>query len=127
MLSSFTSLSHDTKIIVQVCWIPIFKATGKHKYANNLLEFLTALHFVYPEGLKEVVRNNWLCNPSGKPMGFRGVDWLLERNNLHTKVTYGSSSSNYTLDRIVAESPLIQLYADCKKVVEDHVSSFTSA
>ena len=26
MLSSFTSLSHDTKIIVQVCWIPIFKA-----------------------------------------------------------------------------------------------------
>ena len=100
-------------------WIPIFKSTGKHKYATHLLEFMTDVHFVYPESLRKVVRYNWLCNPTGKPMGFRGVDWLLERNNLHTKVTYGGSSSNYTLDRIVAESPLIQLYADCKKVVED--------
>ena len=106
---------------VETClrrWIPIFKATGKHKYANNLLEFLTDLHFVYPEGLKEVVRNNWLCNPSGKPMGFRGVDWLLEVNNLSTKVTHGGSGSNYTVNRILNESVLVELYRDCKKAIE---------
>lgn len=106
---------------VEIClrrWIPIFKGTGKHKYAGSLLEFLTDVHFVYPEDLKKAVRYNWLCNPSGKPMGFRGVDWLLERNNLLTKVVYGGSGSNYTVNRIIKESVLIQLYRDCKSIIE---------
>lgn len=99
-------------------WIPIFKGTGKHKYASMLLEFLHDVHFVYPPPLKKAVRYNWLCNPKGKPMGFRGVDWLLELNNLLTKVIYGGSGSNYTIARIIKESPLIQLYRDCKIVME---------
>lgn len=105
-------------------WIPIFKGAGKPKYANNLfkLEFIIDLNLVYPDTLKKAVRSNWLCNPSGKPMGFRGVDWLLEVNNLYTKVIYGGSSSNRTVPRIINESPLIQLYRDCKKVVEDQYS-----
>lgn len=35
-------------------WIAIFKATGKHKYANQLTRFFTNLHFVYPERLRYV-------------------------------------------------------------------------
>jgi len=35
-----------------VTWILVFKATGKHKYTNTMLEFLCNVHFVYPEGLK---------------------------------------------------------------------------
>lgn len=34
-------------------WIPIFKGTGKHKYASMLLEFLHDVHFVYPPPLKK--------------------------------------------------------------------------
>lgn len=30
---------------------------------------------------------NWLINPSGRPHAFRGVDWLVELNNLYTKVS----------------------------------------
>lgn len=107
---------------VETClcrWIPIFKGTGKHKYATMLLEFLHDVHFVYPPPLRKAVRYNWLCNPRGKPMGFRGVDWLLELNNLLTKSIYGGSGSNYTIARIVKESPLIQLFRDCKSVVEE--------
>ena len=100
-------------------WIPIFRATGKHKYASHLLEFMVDVHFVYPESLRKAVRYNWLCNPTGTPMGFRGVDWLLELENLYTKVIYGGSGSNYTVERIIVESPLIELYRTCKKVVED--------
>lgn len=58
---------------VETClcrWIPIFKGTGKHKYATMLLEFLHDVHFVYPPPLRKAVRYNWLCNPRGKPMGF---------------------------------------------------------
>ena len=107
---------------VETClrrWIPIFKATGKHKYANNLLEFFFDLYFVYPEDLRRVVRYNWLCNPTGKPMGFRGGDWILELYNLLLKVVYGGSSSNFSVKRISDESVLIQLYRDTKKIVEE--------
>lgn len=106
---------------IEIClrrWIPIFKATGKHKYASSLLEFMTDVHFVYPEDLRKAVRYNWLCNPTGKQMGFRGVDWLLERNNLLTKVIYGGSGSNHTINRIIKESVLVQLYQDCKVTIE---------
>ncbi|KAI6108691.1 hypothetical protein EDD16DRAFT_1451650, partial [Pisolithus croceorrhizus] len=34
-----------------VPWIPILKAVGKHKYATQMTNFLTNIHFVYPPGL----------------------------------------------------------------------------
>ena len=37
-----------------VAWILVFKATGKHKYASHMTDFLMNLHFVYPEGLRYV-------------------------------------------------------------------------
>jgi len=35
-----------------VAWILIFKATGKHKYATHMSDFLCNVHFVYPDGLR---------------------------------------------------------------------------
>jgi len=35
-----------------VAWIPILKASGKHKYATHMTNFLLNVHFIYPEGLK---------------------------------------------------------------------------
>ncbi|KAI9452136.1 hypothetical protein BJY52DRAFT_1205777 [Lactarius psammicola] len=67
-------------------WIYIFCGTGKHKYASQLARFLRNLHEVYPPDLSRLVRMNMLCNPTGKPNAFRPVDWLVERNNLYTKV-----------------------------------------
>ncbi|KAI6128459.1 hypothetical protein EDD16DRAFT_1516295 [Pisolithus croceorrhizus] len=34
-----------------VAWILVFKATGKHKYAAYMTEFLLNVHFMYPVGL----------------------------------------------------------------------------
>lgn len=34
-----------------VVWILIFKAMGKHKYADQMTDFLCTVHFDYPEGL----------------------------------------------------------------------------
>lgn len=100
-------------------WIPIFRGVGKHKYAAMLLDFLLDVHFVYPEPLRRAVRYNWLCNVKGTENTFRGVDWLLEVNNLYTKVIYGGSGSNNAIDRIVKESVLISLFRDCMQVIED--------
>ena len=51
--------------------------------AMSLLE----LHYIYTPELRNVILRNWLCNPTGKLGQFRGVDWLVERNNLYTKVS----------------------------------------
>jgi len=37
---------------------------------------------------RQVILNNWLSNPTGKADGFRGYDWLMEQNNLYTKVSH---------------------------------------
>ncbi|KAG1882357.1 hypothetical protein F4604DRAFT_1577364, partial [Suillus subluteus] len=34
-----------------IAWIPILKATGKHKYATHMSNFLLNVHFIYPPGL----------------------------------------------------------------------------
>ncbi|KAF8993894.1 hypothetical protein BDQ17DRAFT_1194111, partial [Cyathus striatus] len=78
-------------------WVHMFKATGKHKYASQMLHFMINMRDVYPPELQRIIRMNWLCNPTGKDHGFRGVDWL----------------------HIIKESPLIEFYRRCHVAIED--------
>ncbi|EGO28363.1 hypothetical protein SERLADRAFT_405934 [Serpula lacrymans var. lacrymans S7.9] len=71
-----------------VPWIPIFKATGKHKYPTHMKDFLINLHYNYPPGLKCTIQYNILINPSGKAGKFQAVDWYLELYNLFTKTLH---------------------------------------
>ncbi|KZT63654.1 hypothetical protein DAEQUDRAFT_680002, partial [Daedalea quercina L-15889] len=59
------------------------------------------------------IRYNMPVNPTGKAHAFRGVDWVEEFNNLLTKDTYGGEGSNYTVQRILTESPNILIYRSC--------------
>ena len=68
-------------------WVPIFKATRKHKYATHMFEFLTRLQG-FPPRLARAIRMNWLCNPGGRADGFRAIDWMVELNNLYIKVSH---------------------------------------
>ncbi|KZT02766.1 uncharacterized protein LAESUDRAFT_738485 [Laetiporus sulphureus 93-53] len=110
-------------------WITIFKATGKHKYANQMQKFLAELHFVYPSDLRHAIRMNILINPTGKVFAFRGVDWVVELNNLFTKDKYGGSGPNYTKDHVISESPNIMVYRSCASNAECnyHLNGLTSA
>ncbi|KAF8170079.1 hypothetical protein BJ912DRAFT_861513 [Pholiota molesta] len=69
-----------------VPWIFIFLGCGKHKYATEMRRSLENIHFIYPAGLKRAIRMNILCNPTGKKGHFRAIDWVVEHNNLYTKV-----------------------------------------
>ncbi|KAG1815388.1 hypothetical protein EV424DRAFT_1325399, partial [Suillus variegatus] len=66
-----------------------------------------------------IIRLNWLCNPTGKVFKFRPVDWLVERNNLYTKVIFAGTGSNHTLQHIINKSPLIELYRECHIMIEN--------
>ena len=67
-------------------WVLMFHACGKHKYAVHISKFLQDLHDTYPTRLSHMIEMHWLCNPTGTPGGFRGIDWWVELNNLYTKV-----------------------------------------
>ncbi|KAF8128125.1 hypothetical protein EV363DRAFT_433689 [Boletus edulis] len=101
-----------------VVWSLVFKATGKHKYATAMTEFLVNVHFHYPEGLRKAIRYHWLINPSGKPGAFRGVDWCVELNNLFIKVKNGGQGSNRTVAHIIMESLLVEIYRKVHSVIE---------
>ncbi|KIL55117.1 hypothetical protein M378DRAFT_91388 [Amanita muscaria Koide BX008] len=108
---------------VELClipWIFIFRATGKHKYAKHMVQFLYSTHAIYPPGLKKAIRYNILVNPTGKEGKFRAVDWCVELNNLFTKAEYGGSSSNHTVDRIIKESPLVEVYRNIRTSIEQN-------
>ncbi|KAG2344206.1 hypothetical protein BDR05DRAFT_882793, partial [Suillus weaverae] len=69
-----------------VAWIPIPKATAKHKYAMHILNFLIDIHFVYPprpwydcqqivliwrlilHGTRQAIHYHILVNPTSKEM-----------------------------------------------------------
>lgn len=85
-------------------WIWIFNSCGKHKYASELRRYLEDIHFIYPKALRfpsssgpiisilqfsvisKAIRMNILCNSLGKKGSFRAIDWLVEWNNMFTKV-----------------------------------------
>ncbi|KAF8448809.1 hypothetical protein L210DRAFT_3337811, partial [Boletus edulis BED1] len=77
------AMNHGDIGRVEACtivWILIFKATGKHKYALQMTQFLCDIHFKFPEGLRlmmvesRAVRYHLLINPTGHGGKFRGVD-----------------------------------------------------
>ena len=99
--------------------IALFKSTGKHKYSSAMIQFMGSMLHVYPERLRHAIRLNWLVNPSGKPDGFRSVDWLVELNNLYTKVIYGGKFSNRTLNLMIKQSALIDVFRGVHTIIED--------
>ncbi|KAI6146351.1 hypothetical protein BKA82DRAFT_125739 [Pisolithus tinctorius] len=105
-----------------VSWILILKAVGKHKYATQMTNFLYNVHFVYPSGLRHVICYHILVNPTGRPMKWRAVDWCVKLNNLFTKVKNRGKGSNHSVERIILESPLVQVYRNLQGLVQQNFS-----
>ena len=88
-----TDLYHSIKLqdVGRVCLavyhlVFIFAATGKHKYASHMTRVLNNIAYVFPGPLREAFLTSWTINPSGKLLGGRGVDWLVELFNMYLKV-----------------------------------------
>ncbi|KIK72802.1 hypothetical protein PAXRUDRAFT_48477, partial [Paxillus rubicundulus Ve08.2h10] len=107
------AMNHSDIGCVESCiitWILIVKATGKHKYATQMMDFLCSVHFNYPEGLRKAMQYHLLVNLTGQKGKFRAVDWCVELNNLFTKVLNGRTGLNCTVEHIILKSPLVQVY-----------------
>ncbi|KAJ8503630.1 hypothetical protein ONZ45_g10687 [Pleurotus djamor] len=128
------AMNHGDIGRVEACFLPwmnIFAGCGKHKYAAELRRYLEDVHFRYPAGIKKAIRPNILINLTGKEGKWRGIDWLVEHNNLYIKVSthtldgkdtqrddqqriYGGKYSNHTKAHIIKESQLIEVYKNTR-------------
>ena len=63
-------------------WVPIFSTTGKHKYAAFISKFPWDLHLKYPPWLSWVIKQHWLCNPTGAEGGFHGIQHIVNQSLL---------------------------------------------
>ncbi|KAJ3518248.1 hypothetical protein NMY22_g13775 [Coprinellus aureogranulatus] len=107
---------------VETCFLPwafIFQGCGKHKYAGELYRYLKNVWFIYPPGLRKAIRYSILVNPTGKPGKWRGIDWVIEHNNLSIKRIYGGRFSNRKKKRIFIEAALIEVYKTIRIDFED--------
>ncbi|KAH9918031.1 uncharacterized protein B0H18DRAFT_883201 [Fomitopsis serialis] len=66
----------------------IYRGSGRTKYAQEVLFLIHNLTHVWPEGLRKIVLNNWLVNPTGKPDSWVEVDLLQEHMNFWIKVSF---------------------------------------
>ncbi|KAG2109986.1 uncharacterized protein F5147DRAFT_575506, partial [Suillus discolor] len=66
-----------------------------------------------------IIQMNLLCNPSRHTLAFNTVDWVVERNNLYTKVIYRGGGLNGTIEHIIKESPLIEVYCKCHVIIKN--------
>ncbi|KAI6002197.1 hypothetical protein F5J12DRAFT_688843, partial [Pisolithus orientalis] len=63
-----------------------------------------------------------LVNPTSRPMKWRAVDWCVELNNLFMKVKNGGKGSKHSVECIILESPLIQVYQNLQGLVQQNFS-----
>ncbi|KAG1809075.1 uncharacterized protein BJ212DRAFT_1206980, partial [Suillus subaureus] len=47
------------------------------------------------------------------------IDWCMKLNNLYTKVIQSGKGPNCTIDCIIMESPLVQVYHNLQQVFEE--------
>ncbi|KIK79486.1 hypothetical protein PAXRUDRAFT_161206 [Paxillus rubicundulus Ve08.2h10] len=59
-----------------------------------------------------------LVNPNSKALKWRAVDWCVELNNLFTKVKNGGKGLNCTVEWILLESPLVQVYCNIQGMIQ---------
>ncbi|KIK75392.1 hypothetical protein PAXRUDRAFT_172991, partial [Paxillus rubicundulus Ve08.2h10] len=59
-----------------------------------------------------------LANPTGKEKKWRGINWCVELNNLFTNVNNGGKGPSHTVDHILLESPLVQVYWNIQGLIQ---------
>ncbi|KII85581.1 hypothetical protein PLICRDRAFT_31751 [Plicaturopsis crispa FD-325 SS-3] len=83
-------------VLVLKTWAIGFRGNGRTKYAHEMLHLCHNISHVWPKGLRDIVFNNWLLNPTGRPNAWVEVDLMQEHMNYWIKNFYqahGSSAS----------------------------------
>ncbi|KAH6894809.1 hypothetical protein BKA70DRAFT_1532521 [Coprinopsis sp. MPI-PUGE-AT-0042] len=88
-------------LLVLKAWALSFRGNGRTKYGYEMLSLIHNLSKV------DIIMNNWLLNPTGKPNSFVEVDLVQEHMNFWIKTFYKAHSPNSTWEWLEMISPCI--------------------
>ncbi|TFY80542.1 hypothetical protein EWM64_g3470 [Hericium alpestre] len=99
-------------LVILKVWAFSFRGQGHTKYAHEVLFLIHNIQHVWPPAVVEIVLNNWLVNPTGKPSGWVEVDLMQEHLNFWIKIFYAAHGSGASWEWLHMISPCIQLLQD---------------
>ncbi|TFY51101.1 hypothetical protein EVJ58_g10739 [Rhodofomes roseus] len=86
-----------------------YRGCGRTKYAQEVLFVLHNITHVWPEPLRNVVLQNWLVNPTGKPNAWVEVDLMQEHFNFWIKTIYKAHGPAASWEWLAMISPCIDI------------------
>ncbi|PPQ87507.1 hypothetical protein CVT24_010731, partial [Panaeolus cyanescens] len=94
-------------VLVLKLWAYSFRGNGRSKYAYEMLSLIHNITNVWPKKVTDIVLNNWLLNPSGKPNSFVEVDLVQEHMNYWIKYFYKAHGANSSWEWLATISPCV--------------------
>ncbi|KAF8064912.1 hypothetical protein FPV67DRAFT_1608385 [Lyophyllum atratum] len=94
-------------LLVLKTWALSFRGSGRTKYAYEMLHVIHNLTHVWPKPIQEIILNNWLLNPTGKPNAFVEMDLVQEHLNFWIKSYYKAHGSNASWDWLELVAPCV--------------------
>ncbi|KAJ7123803.1 hypothetical protein C8R43DRAFT_1135854 [Mycena crocata] len=96
-------------LIVLRLWVFCYRGSGRSKYAHEMLHLLHNLLCVWTKELRNVILQNWLANPTGKPDSFVEIDLVQEHLNFWIKKVYKADGEGHSWDWLALVSPCIHV------------------
>ncbi|KAG9123824.1 hypothetical protein FRC07_013844 [Ceratobasidium sp. 392] len=91
-----------------------FRGSGRPQYARALLRLIHHCEVVWPPKLRDLILQNWLANPTGRPKGFVELDlvqehliYWIKRELTYVKRVYSAHGSNETWEWLTMITPCI--------------------
>ncbi|KAF8602550.1 hypothetical protein BDV93DRAFT_443842 [Ceratobasidium sp. AG-I] len=94
-------------LILLKLWSCAFRASGHPKYAQEMLFLIHNIEHVWPPALRDIVFNNWLLNPTGKPNSHVELDLVQEHLIYWIKTVYKAHGSNASWEWLANISPCV--------------------
>ncbi|GLB40944.1 hypothetical protein LshimejAT787_0901590 [Lyophyllum shimeji] len=94
-------------LLVLKIWALSFRGSGRTKYAYEMLHIIHNLTHVWPKPIREIILNNWLLNPTGKPNSFVEMDLVQEHLNFWIKSYYKAHGSNASWEWLELVAPCV--------------------
>ncbi|KAG8789658.1 hypothetical protein FRC12_013326 [Ceratobasidium sp. 428] len=88
-------------------WTLSFQANGRSKYAKEMLYLIHNLTYVWSPGLCDIILNNWVINPTGKPNSHVELDLVQEHLNFWIKNAYRAHGSSASWHWLAIISPCV--------------------
>ncbi|TCD59750.1 hypothetical protein EIP91_011580, partial [Steccherinum ochraceum] len=113
MFREFTDSIKDGdsgRIYTVIKWLALaYRGCNRFRYAHEALHLLHNLTHVWPDKFRDIIMNNWLVNPTGKPFAWVPADLVQEHMNFWIKRIYKAYGSNASWEWLAKVSPCIDI------------------